>query len=341
MSVVRNKVVLVTGGAGFIGSALVRELVDNGAMVISYDNYLHGSNKNFQNMDVFTTTKQLIIIHGDVLDKNLLKETIRNFDAEYIINCIGDPFIPATDKYPERCYQINVDGTFCVLSAAEECNIKRIVHISTCEVYGVNDIPKLSESNAINPCSKYAEYKYFAEKCCERVFNKSNCETSVVIARLFNCYGPRATHPYIIPEIIKQLDESNVLYLGNLTQRDFTYIYDTVKAIIAILAVDFGTSRHSQNRNIDIVNVGSGIAYSIDYLVRRLADIMGVSNVKIVKDENRSRLRLHDIPRFVCDSSKLRQTTNWKPQIGIDEGLYKTVTWFKENGNQWNFSQND
>ena len=133
MAVVQNDVVLVTGGAGFIGSSLVRELLNYGAIVISYDNYLHGTYRNFEDInDEFKRSGQLITIEGDIHNEPLLHETMRKYSVDYIVNCVGDPFIPATNKYPERCYEINSRGTEVILNIAKEYYIKRVVHISTC-----------------------------------------------------------------------------------------------------------------------------------------------------------------------------------------------------------------
>jgi nucleoside-diphosphate-sugar epimerase len=339
---VRNKVVLIPGGAGFVGSAVVRELLDKEATVISYDNYLHGTSKNFEGLDEFIQTGQFIVVEGDVFSQFLLRKQISDHHVNYIINCIGDPFIPATDLYPGRCNRINAEGTRSVLEVAGEYNIERIVHVSSCEVHGINNAPALTENEGTNPSSRYAKSKYRAEGYCSEFFarvQRGEQRTSLVVARLFNCYGPRATHPYIIPEIIKQLDSGNTLHLGNLTERDFTYVDDTAKALIALLTADFQFSVQEDPTCPEVINVGSGIPYSIAQLVRDLADIMEVSNHKIIMDYNHRRLE--DIPRFVCNNAKLRKYTNWTPEVKIKEGLRKTVDWFNVHGCSWNLSQND
>jgi len=344
MSVVQDSVVLVTGGAGFIGSALIRELLNNNATVISYDNYMHGTEKNLQDLKEFIEAEQLVKVSGSILDERLLKEKIKQYDVDFIINCAGDPFIPATNKSPERCYQINAAGTLGVLKVAKECrSVKRIIHISSCEVYGQNGMSKLSENVIANPCSDYAKSKYMAEQYCNDyapIFHENN-DRSLIIARLFNCYGPRATHPYIIPEIIRQLHTSNILRLGNLTERDFTFIYDTVKALVAILETDFPHISEYTRRTAEIINIGSGIVYHVEDLVKKLADIMNVTNVEITTDKHSNRQRQDDIACFKCDNEKILRCTKWTPEIEIEKGLRKTVAWFKTNDCQWNFSQQD
>lgn len=342
MSVVRNKVVLVTGGAGFVGSALIRELLQDGAKVISYDNYLHGTPENFEGLEEFARAKQLSIIQGDVFDQPFLRRQISDHQVEFIINCIGDPFIPATYRHPARCHEVNAEGTLSVLEVVKECDIRRMIHISSCEVYGKNDAPALTEKDKLNPCSTYAESKCDAERYCREFlasFQQKGYVTPLVVARLFNCYGPRATHPYIIPEIIRKLNNSSTLRLGNLTERDFTYVHDTARAIIALLTAAFSSLHEDSPDQLEVINVGSGTSYSIGYLAQRLATIMGISDFSMLIEKGHQRP--NDIPRFNCFNKKLYELTNWIPEVEIEEGLCKTVAWFKTHDRHWDLSRND
>jgi nucleoside-diphosphate-sugar epimerase len=172
-------------------------------------------------------------------------------------------------------------------------------------------------------------------------FQQKSYATPLVVARLFNCYGPRATHPYIIPEIIRQLNDSSTLHLGNLTERDFTYVHDTARAVTALLTAVFPPSHSdgSSLERLEIVSIGSGSSHSISYLAQRLASIMEISDFKLTTDDNHQRP--NDIPHFKCSNKKLRKYTNWMPEVEIEEGLRKTVGWFKVHGCRWNLSQND
>lgn len=341
-SAVQNAVVLVTGGAGFIGSALVRELLSSGAKVISYDNYLHGTPKSFEDLSEYKETEQLVAIDGSVFDQRFLKKQINDHNVNYVINCIGDPFIPAAYIYPERCYKTNAEGTSKVLEVVKDCKIERMIHISSCEVHGKNEVAALAENDRINPCSTYARSKYRAERYCHEFvsqFRYHDNSRPLLMARLFNCYGPRATHPYIIPEIIEQLSNGNTLYLGNLTERDFTYVHDTARAVIALLVENFPSPRKDDSEQLEVINVGSGISYDIARLAHLIAEIMEVSDLKIVTSPDHQRQ--NDIPRFVCDNTKLRQCIAWMPEIDIEEGLRETIAWFKAHNCRWNFSPND
>src|SRR5947208_9600573 len=114
----RSGVVMVAGGAGFLGSALVRELLDYGVRVVCYDNYLHGTPSNLQHL-----TGRLILIQGDVLDSLQLIQTIENYNVNYIINCVGDTFVPTAYEIPQRFIDVNLQGTFTLLRAVKTCRI--------------------------------------------------------------------------------------------------------------------------------------------------------------------------------------------------------------------------
>jgi nucleoside-diphosphate-sugar epimerase len=321
MQELNNTAILVTGGAGFIGSAIVRQLLSDGAKVVCFDNYLFGRPDYVAGL-----SGDLEIVHGDILDTWKLNLIIKAYAINYIIHCAGDTYVPSSYEMPKRFFEINVFGTYNVLMAARTNNIKRVLYLSSTEVYGKCTADKIAENAPLEPVNTYAVSKLAADQLCVTMHVEHRIP--VVIARIFNSFGPRETHPYVIPEIITQLNRSNVLCLGNIkAERDLTYVNDTARAIIAILRSDISDG--------DIVNIGSGKPYSIEWLAYAIAEIMGVSISEIVQDPN--RIRRNDIDRFCCDNSKLRFYTDWQPRIPIKEGLRKTVDWFYSNGFEWSW----
>jgi nucleoside-diphosphate-sugar epimerase len=316
-----DRVVMVAGGAGFVGSAIVRELLRRGSIVVCYDNYLHGHPTHVAGL-----AGHLTVIHGDVRDDWSLFKALRDHHVEYVIDCVGDTFVPTAYIMPERFFDINVGGTLHLLRAAQALSIKRIVYVSSTEVYGEAACAKCSEETGLNPVNTYAVSKAAADRLCHTYYIEHG--VPVVIARIFNCYGPRETEPYVIPEIIAQLHRGSRVVLGNIkAQRDFTFVHDTANALISVLASDVP--------NGEAINIGSDTGYTIEWLAHKLAEIMEVKSLHIISDP--ARFRRRDIQQFRCDNTKLRKYTKWYPVVAIDEGLKITVDWFLANGARWSW----
>jgi nucleoside-diphosphate-sugar epimerase len=312
---------MVAGGAGFVGSAIVRELLQKGSIVVCYDNYLHGHPTHVTGL-----RGPLTVIHGDVKDDWSLFNALRAHHVEYIIDCVGDTFVPTAYVMPERFFDINVGGTLHLLRAAQSLSLKRLLYVSSSEVYGDTDCVKCGEDTRFNPVNTYAVSKAAADRLCRTYYLEHG--VPVIIARLFNCYGPRETEPYVIPEIIAQLHRSSRVSLGNIcAERDFTFVHDTATALISVLASDVP--------NGEAINVGSDTAYTIEWLAQKLAEIMEVKSLQIIQDP--AKFRRHDVQRFRCNNTKLVKYTNWRPTMGIDEGLKNTVEWFRANGERWSW----
>ena len=315
--------VLVAGGAGFVGSNLVRELLAIGAEVIVYDNFLHGTR---QNLEELGSTVQVVI--GDVLDEYKLYNAFQKFKPRYAFDLVGDTYVPTAYDIPKRFLKVNIEGTMNVLLAAKTANVERILYVSSTEVYGEAKHVPMNEEHPLLPLNTYAVSKLAADRLCVTFHHEHGIP--VVIARIYNCYGPRETQPYVIPEIITQLDKGPVVELGNVrAKRDFTYVTDTARALIATLRSDLP--------NGDVVNVGSGVSYSVEELVNKIAPMMGHERWEIRTDPR--RLRRLDIEHFECDPRKVRSLTGWEPLVGIEDGLQKTIDWFRSHGREWSWER--
>jgi nucleoside-diphosphate-sugar epimerase len=312
--------VLVAGGAGFVGSALVRVLSESGARVVSFDDYSTGSPANLPDHP------QVEIVEGDARDAFRLVRVMRRSGVRFVFNCIGDTFVPEAYEFPLRFFERNTLSALNVLRAASETDVERVLYVSSTEVYGETGAELTDESWALQPVNTYAVSKLAADRLCLTYYLEHGLPT--VVARIFNCYGPRATHPYVIPEIISQLSQGSQLRLGNIdSERDFTFVDDTARALVALMDSDLAGG--------EVVNVGSGQAHSVSSLVDRLATIMGVPDVRVEVDP--ARLRRQDILRFCADNGKLRRVTGWEPRLSLEEGLTRTVEWFREHDCRWSW----
>jgi nucleoside-diphosphate-sugar epimerase len=323
-----GKRVLVTGGAGFVGSEVTRRLLDAGADVAVYDNFSHGTRDNLAEL-----SGRIAVVVGDVLDEWKLAACFETHRPEYVMHLVSDTYVPSSYDVPKRFFRVNVEGTINVLMAAKMFGCGRILYVSTTEVYGEGG-GAMREDQPFAPLNTYAVSKLAADRVCFTFFLEH--AIPVVTARIFNAYGPRATQPYVIPEIITQLSRTRDaaggarVALGNVeARRDFTFVEDTADALLAVLGSDLPSG--------DVVNVGSGVTYSVREIVELVAELMGIRTFHIDIDPH--RLRKVDIQSFRCDPAKLERLTGFRPRVDIREGLRRTVDWFDRNGRSWSWER--
>ena len=314
MANLQDKRVLVTGGAGFIGSETVNQLLSQGSLVTVFDNFSSGKMHFLPKQN-----KNLSIIKGDITNELAVAKATKNQEA--IIHLAALPFIPDSFYYPVDFFKVNTIGSMNLFwSAVKSKTVDVVVNISTSEVYGSAQYSPMDENHPTSPFSTYAVSKLAADRAAFTL-HKENGFPSIVI-RPFNTYGPRFTEPYIIPEILSQLLRGNrELNLGNINStRDFTFVTDTVRAILKAM--------QGKKAIGEIINVGSENEIRIGDLVTKLSKIMKVKT-KIKRDE--SRLRPYDVNRLVCNNKKAQKLLNWRPTISIDKGLKMTFDWASKN----------
>lgn len=290
--------ILVTGGAGFIGSHLVNKLIENKFEVNVLDNLSTGNTKNINKKSNF--------IKGDIRDKKILKKALSNCDIVY--HLAAKTHLQESIINPSECIEINVTGTANIIEICLQKKIK-IIFASSCSLYPLNYHKKISENVNINPITPYAMSKYLSEKLLNFYSSKNNLETCIL--RCFNVYGKnqnsKSFYSAVIPKFIKNASEKKNLILNNagLQKRDFVHVDDVVRAYI-----DCGLKKIRGTYNI-----GSGNSISI----KRLANII----VKIFKNGKiKNGPTLNYDAKYSCANISLaKKNFNFKTKIKLEEGI--------------------
>ncbi len=303
--------VIVTGGAGFIGSEVVRQLCKLDSKVTVFDNFTSGKIGYLDGLGVE-------VVQGDVCDKNSVTDALK--DQGIVLHLAALPFIPDCYVNPGAFFETNAIGTMNMMwGAIQSESVEKFVHVSSSEIYGSAKYVPMDENHPTLPHSTYAASKLAADRAVFTLHKEHDFPT--VIIRPFNSFGPRITQPYIIPEIVTQLLNGDKLRLGNINaSRDFTYVSDTARAIIFALT--------EQKAVGETINIGSGKEVKIGDLACLIAKLM---NKKVQIGQDKSRFRPHDVERLLCDNSKAREVLGWKPQVSLEDGLKETIEWINAN----------
>jgi UDP-glucose 4-epimerase len=302
---------LITGGAGFIGSAIVPDLKKEGNEIFVLDDLSFG-NRGF--IDIPDDHFFL----ADIRDNLKVEEILTKVNPEIVIHLAAIHFIPYCNQHPYDAADINIRGTMNVLDACKKLQaIKKIIFASTAAVYPISDEP-VSETHELHPLDIYGLSKLTGEYLCRKFYLETNVDT--IVCRFFNAFGPHETNPHLIPEIEKQLRAgSRTIKLGNLTpKRDFIHTYDMAAAVRKLMIM--------KNSGHETFNLGRGIEYSVVEIVEAFERQL---NEKINIKVDPSRIRKVERQHLVADVAKLKNKTGWEPQWGIDEGIKSLIDSWK------------
>lgn len=299
------KRILVTGGAGFIGSAVIAHLQRAGHEIFVIDNLSFG-NRQFINVD------DKHFFNADILDENRMDEIIGSIRPNIIIHLAAIHFIPYCNQHPYESSNINIRGTIHILKAARKYKPEKVFFASTAAVYPIYD-NAVNETFATGPMDIYGLSKLTGEHLCSEFHLQS--QIPVVVCRFFNAFGPNETNPHLIPEIQKQvLEGKRKIQLGNLTpKRDFIHTFDMATAVETLLT--------QVKEGIHTFNLGRGIEYSVTEIVDAFSKAIGE---KIEIEVDPARVRKVERQHLLADISKLK-SLGWEPKIGIEEGIKTLV----------------
>ena len=309
--------ILVTGGAGFIGSELVCQLVAQSCEVVVVDNLVNGRRENLDGL--LDDQVQLIVV--DIRDSQCVADLMQGVDIVFHLACLG---VRHSIHSPHENHEVNATATLKLLSAARAAGVKRFVYVSSSEVYGTACWVPMTEEHPTFPMTVYGASK-LAGECYARAFYRTYDYPTVVV-RPFNTYGPRCHHEgdsgEVIPKfLLRCMAGRPVVIFGDGTQtRDFTYVSDIARGILIAGLADDAVGQ--------TLNLGSGREIAINELAREVAAVVGRPDAAVIHDDPRPG----DTLRLYADTAKARRLIGFEPKVTLREGLTRLRDWYLSLG---------
>jgi dTDP-glucose 4,6-dehydratase len=310
---------LVTGGAGFIGSAFVRLSLadDESTRIVNLDKLTYAG--NLANLEPVLDNPRYRFVHGDICDLALVNALLAEEKPDAIVHFAAESHVDRSILAAGPAFDTNLRGSFTLLEAARANGIGRFVHVSTDEVYGSLEPPlEADEAFPLNPSSPYSASKAGSDLLARSYF--VTYRLPVVITRASNNYGPYQFPEKLIPLMISNALEGHPLpiYGDGMQVRDWLYVDDHCRGIRAVL---------EKGRNGEIYNIGGNCSLPNLNVVRKILKATGTPESLMKTVEDRPG---HD-RRYALSSAKLMRETGWAPSVEFEAGLARTVEWYREN----------
>lgn len=312
---INNGKILITGGAGFIGSHITDILIDKGCHVRVIDNLVNG---RLENLDQHRSNSNFDFMQGDITNPPDVAKAMEGVATVIHLACLG---VRHSIKHPFENHRVNAEGALLLLKEAHKRHIERFLYCSSSEVYGSAESVPMDELHTTRPCTVYGAGKLAGEAYTRAFYSVYGLNTIVV--RPFNVYGPRSHHESdageMIPKsIVRALNDETIFIFGNGNQtRDFTNVEDTAEAILKIIEKD--------NAIGQTFNIGSDAEIPINDIAKTILKLTGREATKI----KYLNARPGDVYRLYANSTSLRALTDWYPKISFEEGLIKTIEYFR------------
>jgi len=311
--------ILITGGAGFIGSHLCEKYTKEDNTVLCLDNFMNG---NITNIRHLTRYRNFKLIKGDIRDFDLLEKIMPEVDV--IFHLAAQIHVDRSVVEPKITYEINVLGTQNVLESARMYDVKKIIHASTSEVYGSAQYAPIDEKHPLAAPHPYGASKIAADRMCYSYLQTYGMD--IVIMRLFNVFGPRQKdigYGGVISIFTRRIlnNMPPIIYGDGLQTRDYTYITDAINAYNAVL-------KHNEQIT-EPINFGTGQELSIINLANMILDITGKNdNLRPVHVQP----RVGEVKRLIADATKAKKILGWSPKYDFKKGLKEFIDWYKNYG---------
>jgi UDP-glucuronate 4-epimerase len=310
------KNVLVTGGAGFIGSNLCDSLLKLDYKVINLDNFNDYYNPCYKRINIINTQldPNYVLVQGDIRNNEVLRRIFSKYNIDIVIHLAALPGVRRSIENPREYIDIDINGTANLLEFCSKYEVSKLIFASSSSVYGNNKIPFNEEDKIDSQMSPYAAAKAAGELFCKAYNNLYGI--SIVCLRFFTVYGPRQRPEMAIHNFTRLIDEGKeiLIYGDGTSSRDFTYIDDITQGIIASMKL---------NCNFEIFNLGNSNSINIEELIHLIEKKLG----KVAK-KNYLETQRGDAFSTCADITKAIQLLNYKPDTQIEQGIDKFVDWY-------------
>ena len=310
--------ILITGAAGFIGSHLSENLLNEGHQIIGFDNFdpFYGRDIKERNIEKSLSNELFTLIEGDLIDSGDMKNLFEGQQYDVVVHLAAKAGVRPSIENPLDYTNVNVNGTQNLLEMMKNEGIKRLVFASSSSVYGNSkNVPYNEEMNVNNPISPYAATKVAAEVLCYTYWQLFGI--SATCLRFFTVYGPRQRPEMAIAKFIRkaQNDEAISVFGDGTTSRDFTYIDDIIQGVVSAVHKDLG---------YEIINLGESKTIELSSLISLIEKLTGKEMKKDYLD-----MQQGDVFTTFADISKAKSLLNYNPTTNIEEGLSNYIDWLE------------
>ncbi len=315
-------VALVTGGRGFLGGWLAKALLERGDTVVSFDR--RGAGERPSAAGMLGIEDRLVSVEGDVTDPGAVAQAIRDHSVEAVFHLAAEAIVGAVAASPASAFESNVRGTWTVLEACRERGVERVIVASSDKAYGAHDALPYREHFALQPTAPYEASKAAADLIARSYWH--SYALPVAVTRFANLYGGGdLNRSRLIPEAIGAViaGRAPVLRSDGSPERDFLYVEDAAAAYLVI-----ADNLHRDDVRGEAFNAGGGRPHRVGDVVELIARLSRTGVEPEVRGEGNPE---DEIDRQYLDPTKLRDLCGWQPSVGLEEGLRRTIDWYREH----------